>query len=351
MNPSNLHIATWIYCDSVGEESEFGQVSGLSSTPEFQAVYWRCVVVYFATSLRNNPKANHLLFTNVSQVPDLGDFKTGEFFAANGIKVVSLPFTYQTPVGYFGAWRNQFYIFDILKYLSTHCNQEDIYLILDSDCVWVNSADKIISEIEKYGLLTYEPSQPFDEVINGLNRLDMKKIYEELNQTTLTEAPIYFGGEWFGAKGREIKRVSAEFEPLWEILLKRFENHQPKFNEEAHVLSYIYHKLGYPVRTANPYFKRIWTSSKLYDASPEDLNLDIWHVLSEKVYGIKRLFTDVRNPHSQFWNVPTGKPFLEYMARYLGIPKRTPQKIILDTFDDRMSGIKRRLGIAQDRSR
>ncbi|HBB32487.1 MAG TPA: hypothetical protein DDZ80_31995 [Cyanobacteria bacterium UBA8803] len=347
MNRSSLNIGTWIYCESPGEESKYPQVGGSSSSIQFQAVYWRCVVVYFACSVRNNPTANHLLFTNVHQIPDLGTFKTGQFLAQLGVKVISLPFTYQTPVGYFGAWRNQFYIFDVLKYLTQNCNSNDCYIILDSDCLWVNSADRIVADIQKYGLLTYDMSYPVGKLINGLTQLDMKKIYEELDGKTLDEAPTYFGGEWFGATGQEIKKVSAEFEPIWEFCLSRFANNQPKFNEEAHALSYIYHKLGYATRTANPYIRRIWTSPQLYGARPEDMNLHVWHTPTEKRYGLKRLFKQVINLNSPFWNLPLGQPFIQYLARYLGIPKPTLLKVILDRFDDKISGLRKRLSFTR----
>lgn len=341
----NHNICTWIYCEQPGEESSYAQVPGTSSSFEFQAVYWRCVAVYFASSLRHNPNAQHILFTNTKQIPALGDFDLARFFALHNIKVVTLPFTYQTPSGYFGAWRNQFYVFDILKYLSSFSGDKDQFIILDSDCFWANSATRILSELDRHGLLTYEPEQPFDEVTNGLSRLDMKDIFEELDHQSLNRIPLYFGGEWFAANLIEIRKVYQEFELLWPILLERFANQQPKFNEEAHALSYIYHKLGYAERTANPFFKRVWTSPQLYDACSRDLKLDVWHVLTEKRYGIKRFFNHIKDPHSKFWATPLGEPFLNYAANYLGIPHRTPKKILLDFWSDRKEALQNRLRV------
>lgn len=333
------YICTWIYCEQPGEESHYPQVGGKSSSLSFQAVYWRCVVVYFASSLKNNPDAHHVLFTNIDKAPNIGTFSVTDFLTQNSIEMVTLPFTYQTPPGYFGEWRNQFYMFDILKYLAHIQEDERQYLILDSDCVWVKSASRILTELNRHPVLTYEPEQPFEEVINGLNRLDMKLLYEELNQQSVPRLPLYFGGEWFAASVMEIRKIYGEFETLWPILLERFAKQQPKFNEEAHALSYIYHKLDYPERTANPFFKRVWTSPYLYDACSRDLKLDVWHVLSEKRYGIKRLFEQVKDPNSLFWRVPAGEPFLRYAAQHLGIPRKTPRKVILDFWCDRQEAV------------
>lgn len=65
-------LATWLYADPEGSESRYSQVEGRSSSADFQAVYWRCVVLFFATSVRHNPDARHLLYTNVSVPPPSG---------------------------------------------------------------------------------------------------------------------------------------------------------------------------------------------------------------------------------------------------------------------------------------
>ena len=225
-------------------------------------------------------------------------------------------------------------MFDIITYWSKTSTLDDSFILLDSDCIWVKSVDEIASAIEKYGVLTYEINFAPEHKIIGLSRQEMRTIYEELDKKILDELPKYFGGEWFAASGREIRRVAAEIDSTWEWSLKRFADTRPKFNESSYNLSYIYHKLGYPAGTANPYIRRIWTSLlKKNNASPEDFKLHIWHMLAEKKYGIKRLFKEVCNPESLFWKLPTGKPFEEYAAGYLGIPKRTPLKFTLDLFD------------------
>jgi hypothetical protein len=71
--------------------------------------------------------------------------------------------------------------------------------------------------------------------------------------------------------------------------------------------------------------------------------MDIWHLPAEKGYGIKRIFAQVSNPQSDFWNLPLGEQFTKYVAGYVGIPQRNISKTVLDVFDNRISGIKRRL--------
>lgn len=109
------------------------------------------------------------------------------------------------------------------------------------------------------------------------------------------------------------------------------------------MLSYIYNKQGYAPGTVNPYLERIWTAAQFYTASPSNFQLDVWHLPAEKAKGIKRLFLQVSNPKSLFWTLPVGEKFMKYAAGYLGIPKRNISKLIIDTVEDRKSGLKKRL--------
>ncbi|MCY7384413.1 MAG: hypothetical protein LH628_17885 [Microcoleus sp. CAN_BIN18] len=342
-NSGSVYIVTGMCCDEEGQESKYPQGSDAKSSSEkFQLVYWRCAVVYFASSVRNNPEAQHILFTNTDRIPNIESFNTVEFFNKIGVKVVQIPFTYQPPIEYYPAFRSTFFKFDIIQYLKNHSESNDLCIALDSDCVWVNSADRIIADIEKHGLTTYDLYEPDDKKISGLTRQEMQKIYEELGYK-VDEPPKYFGAEFIVGSGKHIKILSDEVDSIWETCLQRFAAGETKFNTEEQMLSYIYNKLGYARSSGNAYFNRVWTSPIYYTANEGDLKMDVWHLPAEKGYGIKRLFAQVANPNSDFWNVPVGELFIKYVAGYMGIPKRNISKTVLDVLDNRISGIQRRL--------
>jgi hypothetical protein len=342
-NSGSVYIVTGMCCDEEGQESKYPQGSDAkSSSAKFQAVYWRCAVVYFASSVRNNPKAQHILFTNADRTPNIENFNTTEFFDKIGVKVVQIPFTYQPPLEYYHAFRSTYFKFDMVKYLKNNSELSDRCIALDSDCVWVNSADRIIADIEKHGLTTYDLYEPDDKIISGLTRQEMQKIYEELGYK-IDEPPKYFGAEFIVGSGKHIKILSEEIDSIWKTCLQRFAEGKTKFNTEEQMLSYIYNKLGYAHSSANAYFNRVWTSPIIYTATEADFKMDVWHLPSEKGFGIKRLFTQVANPNSDFWTLPVGEQFAKYVAGYVGIPKRNTSKTVLDIFDNRISGIKRRL--------
>jgi hypothetical protein len=344
MNDSgSVYIVTGMCCDEEGQESKYPQGSDAKSSSEkFQLVYWRCAVVYFASSVRNNPEAQHILFTNADRIPNIESFNTVDFLEQIGVKVVQIPFTYQPPLEYFHAFRSTFFKFDIIQYLKNLSDLNDRCIALDSDCVWVNSADRIIADIEKQGLVTYDLYEPDDKIISGLTRREMQKIYEELGYK-VDEPPKYFGAEFIVGSGKHIKILSDEVDSIWETCLQRFAAGKTKLNTEEQMLTYIYNKLGYARSSGNAYFNRVWTSPILCTATEADLKMDVWHLPAEKGYGIKRLFAQVANPNSDFWSRPVGEEFIKYVAGYMGIPKRNVSKTVLDMFDNRISGINRRL--------
>jgi hypothetical protein len=57
-------ISTWIYLDNPNESSEYPQVGKASHLQSFQNVYWKCVAVFYALSVRMNPNRKHILFSN-----------------------------------------------------------------------------------------------------------------------------------------------------------------------------------------------------------------------------------------------------------------------------------------------
>lgn len=342
-NRGSVYIVTGMSCDQEGEESIYPQGLNIkSSSAQFQSIYWQCVVVFFGSSVRNNPSANHILCTNAEKFPNLGNFNMEEFFANIGVKMAHLPFTYKHPLEYFHAFRSTYFKFDIVKYLKNNSESNDICISLDSDCVWVNSVDRMIEAIEKNGRATYERFYQEDQAINGLTRGQLQKIFDELGYN-IDHAHRYFGANFIGGSGENIKKISQKIELIWNICLERFAQGKSKFNREEQMLTYSYNKQRYAPGTANPYIERIWTATQFYTASTSNFQLDVWHRPAEKTRGIKRLFLQVSNPKSLFWTLPVGEEFMKYVAGYLGIPKRNISQIIVDTLEYRKSGIKRRL--------
>lgn len=326
-------ISTWVHLDSASQESRYPQVAGRSSSSSFQRVYLRCVATFFATSVRNNPEARHVLFTNAAQFPAFDDFDLIQFLDDLDVEITRLTSDYFPPREFYGAWRNQFYVFDIISYIASNAQPDDRWLVLDSDCVWIRDGRAIERAIGEHGLLTYLINYPVDWEVNGLTRLDMQEIYEDIGKQALVSPPLYFGGEIYAATGSVSGKVARELDTLWHTTLSRFKQQKNYFREEAHALSYLYSNRGFPAGTANAYIKRMYTGLpfQYHTALGADYGLAVWHLPLEKKWGLKRLFDDVRRPTSEFWRIDIGRPFAEYLGHILGIPRRTTSKLIKDS--------------------
>ncbi|MBL7827653.1 MAG: hypothetical protein JNJ57_13550 [Saprospiraceae bacterium] len=310
-------ISTWIYLDSSEESSEYPQVGKASHLPEFQKVYWRCVAVFFSLSVQNNTGKKHLLFTNVPQdkLPEIDGLDMGRFLKEKNVEVVTLPLTWQAPKGWHGKWRNQFYIFDILQFIENQKDTPeatDTFIVLDSDCIINRSLDSLFEKIRKSDLLVLPLGYPDDFNINGITRVDMRHLYAELDGIDPGSNPEYFGGEVFAASFPVIKKINAIAPVVWQHMLERFKHGRPKFNEEAHFLSYCYHKIG-SYGTLDGSIKRIWTSPKYQNVQAADVELPIWHLPAEKTGGIALIFKQL---NKKDWSVTE-------LSGYLGIPIRT----------------------------
>jgi hypothetical protein len=329
----NLIISTGMCSDAEGEESYYSQVGGVSSSSSFLKVYWRCVALFFASSVRHNPTAQHKLFVNRPGVPDIDAFKTDEFLSSLGVEVVVVPFTYAPPPDYYGAWRNTFYLLDIIKHISATSQPGEQYMIADSDCLFVKSADNFVSAINQHGLLTYDTQFPPEEDANGLTRLGLQALYQEMSGQPVPETPGYCGGDFLAGTAEAMQKFAAEIDPIWEVSMQRHTDHQVHFNTEEHLMSYVVYKLGYPVGAANPFISRIWTGRKYQTARPSDFELTLWHTPAEKKYGLRRLFQVMTQKDSRFWTVEPGDEFARYVAPFLGIPQRSLLKRTQDLSD------------------
>lgn len=318
------HICTWICADKVGEEGIFPQANTRqkSSSQSHQNIYWRCLVVFYITSRRFNHNEKHVLFTNVKQLPEIDGIKMGDILAELGVEVVHTDFKYKTPKGYFGTFQNQFYEFSILEYITEHNKRpDDQYLIVDSDCLFIKPAREMFEEAAKTGFMSFEDECTVDLVINGLSRKNLKTLYETLLGRKLDEIPGYHLGEFLLCSVKNINKIFSDFKELFPVLLDRHARGLPKFNEEAHTLSYLYFKNDLKASESRTFMKRIWTNPLFYrNVSTTDTNLVLWHLPAEKTFGIAKLYNDFMHTSAHLGLDESNENYLERIQKTLGIP-------------------------------
>ncbi len=322
-------ISTWSYAGRPGEESVYPQVGGRSSSTWFQAVHWRCVVDFFAASARVNPDARHRLYTDEAAVPDVDGFDTAAFLRRHGVETVVLPYASKPPAGDVGAWADPFYVLDVTAHLAETLAPDAVCVLLDSDCVFTRPVGPLVDAAREHGALTFDAQIGPDEDQNGLTPRQMGRIYTELGGASGDGAdpiPAYVGGEIVAGTAQALRAVTAEARAVWPERLRRHEAGLPTFNEEAHLLSYVYHRLGLPVGTADPFIDRMFTGFRGATVRPGHQDMMIWHLPNEKRLGLRRLFRAVRDDDSWFWDGAPDAAWRARLGRTLGVPGRTPTK-------------------------
>ncbi|WP_256010004.1 hypothetical protein [Desertivirga xinjiangensis] len=316
------HICTWLCADKKGEESLFPQSGQKSSSQAHQNIYWRCLIVFFITSKRFNRNEKHVLFTNVQHLPKIDGRSVRDILADLEVEIIHTDFKYKTPKGYYGLFQNQFYEFSILEHISqNNPNADHKYLILDSDCVFIKPAQRLFAEAEKNGFISFEIDSPVNYDINGLSRLEMKTLFEELLEKPVNDIPSYHLGEFLLCSVENIKKIFADFQELWPKLLERHALGLKKLNEEAHTLSYLYYKNGLHASQDNSFIKRIWTNPLFYrNVKPEDVDLTIWHLPAEKTYGIAGMYNYLINECKDYGQDMPSTEFVERLKDFAGIP-------------------------------
>jgi hypothetical protein len=306
-NTPKVYICSSVYCDEKGNESIFPNSynNHKSSSLTFQKVYWECATVMFASSLRCNPEATHLLFTNKKKAPSF----CKDILCTLGVTVITLPFRHLPPNGWHHAYKNSVYTLDMIQYLSSVMNDDDIAIVLDADTLWIRSCQNLLQEIGRCGSMQFHITYPEEHIINGLSLKDARPIYELLLNKKIERTLLHTGGEIVAATGFYIKQMAQEIDPLWDYMLERFKQKQKTFNTEEHFLSFIYEKLQIQHNAAH-FIRRIGTDeSVLRTVNGKELDLTIWHLPAEKHRGFKLLFELIKDNRSSFWTTELDTQF------------------------------------------
>ena len=210
-------VGTWLLLDSADEASYYPATGFQSSdNPEVHRIYWRCVACYFASAFRMFGNIYRLvLYTTATKLPP----EVEAVLAMCGVEVERVALAHLPPAGYLQAWRNQFYILDVIRHIRR--TKPVDALILDSDCVFVSKLDSLFARLRKEGALTYNVHYPPQTPVNGLSRLEMRDLFVELLGEDLTEIPAYYGGEIFAATASQLARIDDQVDSLWAECLRR----------------------------------------------------------------------------------------------------------------------------------
>ena len=314
MTPSTHYIATWFYKESKEEASFYPQAGQTGDSELVHSIYMQIQVPFFTTFRHYNPDIKLLFFTNVEKLPHYLE----ELFTKQNVEIIRLPYRCIPPDGWYSAWRNQFYLYDIWQYMGGRMQDNDTLLICDADCLCTTSLVPLFDEVVATGSVLYELSTSPETRIHDISLKEMTDLYEACYQQKAAQPIYYYGGEFFALRGDIVKKVNEAYPSLWNYNLQLFKENRPKLNEEALFFSVLAERLGIRNNFGNQYIKRMWTYPKFNNVEKGDEKLAIWHLPYEKKRGLFYLF-------QLFMNRPliieeNEKAFWGKAAFYTGVP-------------------------------
>jgi hypothetical protein len=316
------YIATWFYEESKDDTSYYPQAGKKGSSKLVRSIYMQIQVPFYVSFKHFNPDARYLFFTNAEKLPEY----LIKMFETLNVEVVILPYRCKPPKNWYKAWRNQFYLYDIILYMNGILQENDVVLITDADCVCNASLSAFFEEVRNRGAGLYDMYKPADVDVNGITLNQLTEIYEQCYGVKAHHYLTYYGGEFVALTGNSVRKMEQEYQKLWDYNVELFKNGKPKLNEEALFLSVLVKRLGLSNDIANKYMKRIWTNPNFNNVVANDINLAVWHLPYEKKRGLFYLYKMLNKDYQ----IHDEAEFYKKAAFYVGIPQKSFKKKVMD---------------------
>lgn len=334
-----MNIVTSICVDEDEKDKDVIYPATLgASSDQRKIIYWKCVAVFFATSVRCNPTAKHILYTNDKHPVIFRGLDLKQFLVDLGVDIRIVPFKhFKPPVGFSKVFKNAFYKLDVMRELGM--GEENEYsVLLDSDCVWTKPNNDIEEMLKSSDVLLYDMYKSYQSTKGKFYNVRVKlgELYKEINPGYPKVEPTQFGGEFVAAKNKNFKVMADLMYEAFTLIISNFKDKSLKLDDGRRLFdgmefltSYVYNSMPLRYFNAKDFISRIWTALKFSNTSIEDVRLTVWHMPSEKTQGFPLLYQNIINKNSKFWQVPLAD-FNIYLGKYLGVPRQyTPQRYLM----------------------
>jgi hypothetical protein len=251
-------------------------------------MYYRCMVVCYASIRRLYPEARLSLFTN-RELPEpySGQLKSLE------VNTVLCASRYVDDTAFKNGFPGCLYTLDVIAYLALQQHGDFSSLILlDSDCIFRYRLDGMLDKLEseEEESYAYEPGYPVNMVANGQSRASLTLALSYFSgQMTAPPIPLY-GGEFYGLTAKTLPKLAMRIEDFWAWMkAEGIVDFGDNLTEE-HVMSVVLAQCGVTVHGASGLIKRIWTASVYSTVDGSESEIAIWHLPSEKKKGFVKLY-------------------------------------------------------------
>lgn len=319
-------LAAGFITDAPGEGSIFPSAGGRSDDPRVQAVYWRCIVVFYLSARLNNPHLRLQLYTN-REPPQLDGRSVRRVLERFGVEILMVPLTHRLARPATSSWGNVLYFLDVMEHFCESGEDDAGFVLMDCDVIVTRDVDSIFAPLDTCSFVGYSLDTPPDEAINGVTRVKMSRISRSMFGDAAAQPVRHFGGELFGATRESWKRHRALFHELYRLAASDAGECASIYTEE-HFFSIVFGGIPNEVHAEEALLKRMWTSRQYSNVEPGDQNHALWHLPAEKRYGLKYLYEHFSESDFRIDIAPGD--FRALAQRACGIPGHTIAKHLRD---------------------
>jgi hypothetical protein len=272
------YITSYFYHDKEDTGASYGNI--FLPLEKRNLVYWQTVYTLFFTSIVKNKNENikYAFFTNVSCFP-----LRSEIESLGVVIFDDLQLSHRNAK----EWATVKFFFDVISYIedSLYFNDGDSVIMLDTDCIGLNSAAGLFSHVANADRPIAYITGSVDSSrfsFHGLPIPQIENAFEDVFRSPITIKDT-IGGEFFGFnKNYNLRKLRGEYDQLLISL------HCDLITTEEQILTMLNAKSKFINIDFSIY--RIWTAYRNYDVSSDFNRFTFLHLPSEKVDGLNRIF-------------------------------------------------------------
>lgn len=328
-------ISTWLVLDEPSQATEYPSASPVSSDASSQEIYWRCVGIYFLTARLHNPITPLVMFCN-RDFEHVAPPEVANLLKSLDVVFIELEISHRLPKGSVTQWGNVFYELDILKWFAQNNLWEGL-VITDPDCVWRSTFAPFEQRLIDKNCLIYtlEPADQKDYegdvLINGMSTKKMRDTVVDVFKRQLSTSIKHNGGEFLAVTRAFCEKNASNIDKLWSFAIANAWK-TDSIKTEEHFWNIIARLNDAPERSANDIVRRMWTNFEDVNIRDEDLKLTLWHLPAEKRYGFRRMWNWFVLSERD-WRHITPSELNDILEHFMGVPKRSTRKMLLDVAD------------------
>ena len=250
-------------------------------------MYYRCMVVCYASLRRIYQNSQLVLFTN-RLLPE----PFSSQLSSMGVETKSCPSRFVSDSKFKNGFPGCLFTLDVIDQLAqTLPAGVTALILLDNDCVVRCRVDELTEHFDKKaGIFAYAPGYPVNMIANGQSRASLTLALSYM-QDKLHDAPIpLYGGEFYGIPVAMLPELARHVNQFWNWMGVQGIDIIGADLTEEHVMSVALAMCSEPVLQADAYIKRIWTTEHYSTVIGNEFEIPIWHLPSEKKRGFNKLY-------------------------------------------------------------